>query len=71
MTGDLPSDTLDNSGPLQTDVMPLVEEYTKAVQSAALRFLRSHQYGDTSLEKLAANLDQPGKRSARVLCDNV
>lgn len=71
LTGDLPSDALDNSGPLQTDVMPLVEEYTKAVQSAALRFLRSHQYGDTSLEKLAANLDQPGKRSARVLCVNV
>ncbi|KAK7897589.1 hypothetical protein LTR67_004218 [Exophiala xenobiotica] len=61
LTGGLTSDALDDSGPLQTDVMPLVEEYTKAVQSAALWFLSSQQYGDTSPEKLAANLDQPGQ----------
>lgn len=62
--GDLNDDgshaTPESSGPLQTDVMPLVDDYTGAVQTAAMWFLSTHLYGDTSTDKLTDSIDQPG-----------
>lgn len=61
---------LDNSGPLQSDVLPLIEEYTREVQAAALWWVTNQQYAVGSGEKLAASLDQPGK-TGRPICLNV
>ncbi|KAI1620231.1 hypothetical protein EDD37DRAFT_169443 [Exophiala viscosa] len=51
----------ENSGPLQNDVMPLIEEYTRDIQAAAWGWVTSQQYIGTSGDKLAASLDQPGQ----------
>ncbi|KIW18999.1 hypothetical protein PV08_03289 [Exophiala spinifera] len=75
--GDLTDDgthsASDSGGPLQTDVMPLVDEYTGAVQAAAMWFLSNQLYGDTSTDKLTDSIDQPGrifKARMEVMLDN-
>lgn len=64
MQGTVPGSAMSYDGPLQNDVMPLVEEYTRAVHAAALWSLSKHQYGDGLGDELAANLDQPSKNRA-------
>ncbi|KIV81710.1 hypothetical protein PV11_03875 [Exophiala sideris] len=63
----------ENSGPLQSDVMPLIEEYTRDIQAAALWWVTNQQYVGSSGEKLAASLDQPGqvfKARMTIMLDN-
>ncbi|KAK6387021.1 hypothetical protein LTS17_000286 [Exophiala oligosperma] len=63
--GDINNDgshaTPNSSGPLQNDVMPLVDEYIGAVQAAAMWFVSNQLYGDASTEKLSDNIDQSGR----------
>ncbi|EXJ87357.1 hypothetical protein A1O3_04316 [Capronia epimyces CBS 606.96] len=56
-----PDLSVSDNGPLHSDVMPLVDEYTRAVHSTALWSLGHQQYGDQFAENLAASLDQPGQ----------
>lgn len=50
-------------GPLRTDVLPLIEQYTRAVQTVALGSLMGSSHADRLANKLAADLDQPSKQS--------
>lgn len=52
--------SITENGPLHTDVMPLVEEYTRAVQTAVLWCLGGQQYNHQLGDSLAASLEQPG-----------
>lgn len=61
IAGAVPESAMTNDGPLQNDVLPLVEEYTRAVQAAAAWCLGKSQYGEGVSEKLAASLAQPRK----------
>lgn len=61
MTEAVPRSAVDVNDPMQQDVVPLVEEYTRAVHAATLWCLSNHQYNDGLGDKLAASLDPPGK----------
>ncbi|KIW30796.1 uncharacterized protein PV07_02497 [Cladophialophora immunda] len=62
-----------NDGPLQNDVLPLVEEYTRAVQAAALGFINRSSHNNGHAIDLAADLVQPSRAfmtSMAVILDN-
>ncbi|OAL35380.1 hypothetical protein AYO20_05431 [Fonsecaea nubica] len=63
-----------NDGPLQNDVLPLVEDYTRAVQAAALGFMnRSSHDNSMAAGDLAADLVQPSRAflaNMAVILDN-
>ncbi|EXJ66566.1 uncharacterized protein A1O5_10236 [Cladophialophora psammophila CBS 110553] len=68
-----PEPALGNDGPLQNDVLPLVEEYTRNVQAAALGFLNRSLHRDGLAHELAADLVQPSRTfmtSMAVILDN-
>lgn len=55
--------TSGEDGPLRTDVLPLIEQYTRAVQTVALGSLMGASHTDGLANKLAADLDQPSKQT--------
>jgi hypothetical protein len=57
--GEIPTTTM--GGMLQTDVGPLMEEYTRSVQAIALWGLKNPLYAQGHENKLAADLNQTGK----------
>ncbi|EXJ83424.1 hypothetical protein A1O1_07047 [Capronia coronata CBS 617.96] len=59
MPGPDPDLSLAENGPLHNDVMPLVEDYTRAVHTAALWCLGDQQYAGQVAHKLTASLEQP------------
>ncbi|KIX93229.1 uncharacterized protein Z520_11084 [Fonsecaea multimorphosa CBS 102226] len=68
-----PEPGLGNDGPLQNDVLPLVEEYTRAVQAAALGFVNRSSHANGIAGDLAADLVQPSRAfmaSMAVILDN-
>jgi hypothetical protein len=55
--------SLNDNGPLGTDVLPLVEQYTRAVQAVTIGALSGQVYTDGLQSKIAADLVQPSKYS--------
>jgi hypothetical protein len=51
--------TLNDPGPLSTDVLPLVEQYTRAVRAITLSTLAGSSQQSGLTNKLAADLEQP------------
>ena len=55
------SEGLSDNGPLGTDVLPLVEQYTRTVQAMTLGALTGSPHANVVSSKLAADLIQPSK----------
>jgi hypothetical protein len=59
----VPQQPINNDGPLQNDVAPLMAQYIKEVCATASWYVSSQAYGMGSEDKLAAVLEQPGEKS--------